>query len=41
MPPDQHTEVAVLISGGLDRAVLCVELLALILVFIRYTSAVD
>ena len=27
MPLDQHTEVAVLISGGLDSAVLCVELL--------------
>jgi 7-cyano-7-deazaguanine synthase len=27
MPPDQHSEVAVLISGGLDSAVLCVELL--------------
>jgi 7-cyano-7-deazaguanine synthase len=27
MPLDQHTEVAVLISGGLDSAILCVELL--------------
>ena len=27
MPLDQHTEAAVLISGGLDSAVLCVELL--------------